>query len=273
MKPTIHIDVFGREFILKSYSLFMIIGAVLVITISIWNIKRAGLSIKSSSVCFLSMIIGVLIGARILNVLLNWDYYMANSERILAINTAGFSLMGGLILAGILGVTSAKLLELDFWKLGDSVAPGLGLGLVSMRIGCFLNGCCYGLPTKLSWAVKFPYDSFAHRYYLSKQLASAKFSLFNSLASPSLHPTQIYEIVGALIATIIAIIIIRRKEKSGIAILSFSIIFTLTRLVNHFFRVHPETNQVPFLFYPVFYVSIIVLLSTLLYKRIKSIDI
>lgn len=270
MKATIVIDVFGRGFVLKSYSLFMIIGAVFVITISIWNVNQAGLSIKSSSLCFLSMVIGMLVGARLLNVLLNWDYYMVNSERIFAFNTAGFSLMGGLILAGVLGIVTAKLLRLDFWKLGDSVAPGLGIGLISMRIGCLLNGCCYGLPSKLPWAIRFPYDSLAHKYFLADSLSNDQFSLLKIASSPSLHPTQIYEIIGALIATIVAIIIIRRKEKSGIAILAFAIIFTITRFINHFFRVHPETNQVPFLFYPVFYIVLVMILSMLLIKKIKS---
>jgi len=273
MKPTILIDVFGREFVLKSYSLFMFIGAILVIVISIWNIKQAGLSTKSSLLCFLSMIIGVLVGARLLNVLINWDYYMINRERIFAFNTSGFSLMGGLILAGILGIISAKLLKLDFWKLGDSIAPGLGIGLISMRIGCFLNGCCYGLPSKLPWSIKFPYNSFAHKYYLSKQDLNTEFSIFKSLASPSLHPTQIYEMIGALIATIVAIVIIRRKKNSGVAILSFSIIFTITRLINHFFRAHPETNITPIWFYPIFYIVVIIILLILLINRLKSSDI
>ncbi len=270
MKASIVIDVFGRELVFKSYSLFMIVGAIFVITISIWNIKQAGLSIKSSLLCFLSMILGVLVGARLLNVIINWDYYMLNSERIFAFNTAGFSLMGGLVLASIFGAISSKILKLDFWKLGDSIAPGLGVGLILMRIGCFFNGCCYGQPSKLPWSIKFPYNSFAHKYYLSKKDLNTEFSLFKSLASPSLHPTQIYEIIGALIATIVAIVIIKRKYKNGLAILTFGIIFTLTRFINHFFRVHPETNQIPSLFYPVFYILIIVILSLLLIRRINS---
>lgn len=270
MKPIIILNLFGSEYILKSYSFFMFIGAVFVIFISISNIKRAGLSIKSSFLYFVSMIIGVLVGARLLNVLINWDYYMVNRDRIFAFNTAGFSLMGGLILGGVLGIATAKLLRLDFWKLGDLVAPGLGIGLIIMRVGCFLNGCCYGLPSKLPWAVRFPYNSFAHKYYLSKQDLNTEFSIFKSLASPSLHPTQIYEIIGSLIATIVAIIILKRNHKSGLVILSFSIMFSITRLINHFLRVHPETNIIPYWFYPVFYVAIIIILFILLLRRIKS---
>lgn len=269
MKPTIIIKILQTEISFKAYSLFMTVGAVLVIVISIWNIKQAGLSIKSSLLCFLLMVIGVLVGARLLNVLINWDYYMINKERIFAFNTAGFSLMGGLVLAAIFGIISAKLFKLDFWKLGDSIAPGLGVGLILMRIGCFLNGCCYGIPSKLPWAIRYPYDSFAHRYYLAHSLNNDQFSLFKMASSPSIHPTQIYEIIGASLATIIAIIIIKKKLNSGLAILSFAIIFTITRLINHFFRVHPETNVVPFEFYPILYIAIIIILSILFIKKIK----
>ena len=273
MKPTIAIEILRLQVVFKSYSLFMFIGAIFAVIISLWFIKQAGLSIKSRLLCFLSMIVGVLVGARLLNVLINWDYYMVYRDRIFAFNTAGFSLMGGLILAGVLGLVSSKILKLDFWKLGDSVAPGLGIGLILMRIGCFLNGCCYGLPSKVAWAVKFPYNSFAHKYYLSKQDPNIGFSLFKSLASPTLHPTQIYEIIGALIATLVAIFIIRKKANDGVAILCFSIIFTITRLINHFLRVHPETNQVSIFFYPAFYIFLTILLSVILIRKIKFNDI
>lgn len=270
MKPTFIFKFLQYEISLNSYSLFMVIGVVFAIFISIYNIKQAGLSIKSSLLCFLPMVIGILIGARFLNVVLNWDYYMINTHRIFTLNTSGFSLMGGLILASILGLVSAKLLQLNYWKLGDSISPGLGIGLILMRTGCFLNGCCYGLPTNHPWAVRFPYNSLAHRYYLSKSDLSKDFSLFKSFASPNIHPTQIYEIIGIALATILAIILIKRKVSNGVSILSFSIIFTITRLINHFFRVHPDTNVISFLFYPIFYTVIIILLSTLLYKRINT---
>lgn len=268
MKTSISLKILQTQVGFKSYSLFMIIGGVLAVIISIWNIKQAGLSMRSSLLCLFSMIIGMLLGARLLNVLINWDYYMINREYIFALNTAGFSLMGGLVLGSILGIISAKLLNLDFWKLGDSIVLALGIGLISMRIGCFLNGCCFGLPSNLPWAVRFPYNSFAHRYYLSNQDMSRKISIFKSLASPSLHPSQIYEIIGISIATVVALIIIRRKEKGGIATLTFGIIFTLTRFINHFFRVHPKTNQIPFTFYPALYIIIIILLLSLL-NRLK----
>lgn len=78
------------------------------------------------------MTLGMLVGARTLNVLINWDYYMVNKGKISAVNLAGFFLMGGLILAGILGLITAKVLKVDFWEMGDLFAPGLGIGLISM---------------------------------------------------------------------------------------------------------------------------------------------
>lgn len=266
MKPNIVINVFQEQIMFKSYSLFMIISASLVFVLSLWNIRRAGLSIKSSLLCFLLMAVGVLVGSRLLNVLINWNYYMNNNWRIFAINLSGFSLMGGLILAGILGILSAKILKLPYWKLADAVAPGLGVGLITMRVGCFLNGCCYGMKTNLPWGVKFPYDSFSYRYYLQESLNEGGFSIFKLFTSPSVHPTQIYELIGALIATLVSIMIIRKKKTSGTAILAFSIIFTITRLINHFLRVHPSTNSIPFLFYPLLYLIIISIMLLLLYR-------
>ena len=272
MKETILLNLFGRQIILNSYSLFMNIAVIALIIISVYSIKRAGLSIKSSLICFLVMIPAMLVGARALNVLINWGYYTENTWRIFALNTSGFSLMGGLLLSAILGSITARTLGISPWELGDAIVPALGVGLVIMRIGCFLNGCCYGLPTKLPWAVKFPYNSFAHRHYLDVLSSTKSITIFNLIASPGVHPTQIYEIIGTLIATIFAIVIFRRKNPKGVAILSFAIIFTITRLINHFFRVHPSTNQVSLWFYPTIYIGIIIFLSILLYRRNKSLS-
>ncbi len=268
MKPELIITIFQKQMMFKSYSFMMLIGILLILLVSIFNIYQARLPMKSSLLCILSMILGVLLGARTLNVLINWDYYMANKSRILALNISGFSLMGGLVLAGLVSIVVTRLLEVPFWELGDAIAPGLGLGLIAMRIGCFLNGCCYGLPTQLPWAVSYPYDSFAYKYYLGETLSQGGFSIFKLARSPGLHPTQIYEIIGTLIAISVAVRVTYKKKTSGLGILSFSMIFTLTRLINHFFRVHPRTNHTPFLFYPLIYILIMALLAFLTKKII-----
>ncbi len=63
---------------------------------------------------------------------------------------------GGLILSVITGIVYLKAKGIPILKIGDLVAPGIMLGEVFGRLGCFLNGCCYGALSDTPWAVCFP---------------------------------------------------------------------------------------------------------------------
>jgi len=268
MKETLGFTLLGQGYQIKSYSLMMWIAAFAVIIITLVNIRRSGLSIRSSLLPLALMTISVPIGARVLNVLINPSYYDRYPERILAIDNSGFSLMGGLVLAAMVGWIISRLVGISPWRLGDNLAPGLGVGLILMRVGCLLNGCCFGLPTDLPWAISYPFGSLAHKHYLSIA-DQGSISLFALVSSPGLHPTQIYEMIGAILAVLASYMIMKRDYPDGSAILAAAGIFTLTRLINHFFRVHPETNQVPYLFYPAVYIIILMFLIYLFLRRAR----
>ena len=109
-----------------------------------------------------SLIAGV-VGARLFHVLHYFDRYQGNLLSVFAIWQGGLELVGGVVLA-----ISVIFLYLCYHKLPkrqylDILAIGLMSALAFGRIGCFLNGCCFGKPTNLPWAVRFPYDSFAYR--------------------------------------------------------------------------------------------------------------
>ncbi len=271
MKETLGLTLFGQGYQLQSYSLMMWIAALAVITITLVNIRRSGLSIRSSLLPLAVMTLSVPIGARALNVLINPSYYDRYPEKIFAISNSGFSLMGGLVLAAMAGWIFSRLVGISPWRLGDTLAPGLGIGLILMRVGCLLNGCCFGLPTVQPWGISYPFGSLVHKHYLSIA-DQGSVSLFSLVTSPAVHPTQIYEMIGAMIAVFAAIMIMRKNLPDGASILAASGIFTLTRLINHFFRVHPETNAVPFMFYPAIYLTMILGISYLFYKKIKRVD-
>ena len=267
MKPTLSINIFNMDYSLSSYSLFMAVGAIVVFLIAFLYIKSKKLPITKSFLLLVLTAISVPIGGRILNVLINFKYYQDNPESITTLKMTGFSLMGGLLLAALIGFVLSRLLKLSPWKMADAVAPGLGLGLALMRIGCYFNGCCFGIQTSLPWAVRFPFESPAHKHYLNFHNDSSIFSISKLLSSPSVHPTQLYEMTGVLVAAGTAAFLLSRNSKPGIASLSAAVIFIITRLGNHFLRVHPSTNQIHPLFYPLIYLLLIVVITVMLIKR------
>lgn len=101
-------------------------------------------------------VVGGLVGGRLVYVLLNWDVYASSPLEIVALWHGGLVWYGGL-----LGGLSATWLYLrrrgiNFLRGADQVIPVIPLGHALGRIGCFANGCCYGLPTSAWFGVQFP---------------------------------------------------------------------------------------------------------------------
>lgn len=87
-----------------------------------------------------------IIGARAAYVIANWPYYSAHPHRILLITEGGLIFYGGFILAALALILFARRHRHPLWRLADYAIPGLAIGHALGRIGCHLNGCCYGRP-------------------------------------------------------------------------------------------------------------------------------
>ena len=86
------------------------------------------------------------VGARILYVLLNFGYYRANPIEILNLSKGGLVWYGGFATTILASIWWTKRRGVDFWSVADLLAPYIALGQAFGRIGCYLNGCCYGIP-------------------------------------------------------------------------------------------------------------------------------
>jgi phosphatidylglycerol:prolipoprotein diacylglycerol transferase len=263
MHPFFSFTLFNHTFTVAAYSIFLWLAALIVVGGTIWFSRKRELPLRHMTILSGSMLIAALIGARLLHAMINSNLYIQDPSRLWALNTRGFSLFGGIIMAAVTGVILCRVMKLPVWKIGDTVAPFLGLGIASMRVGCFLNGCCFGRETTNPLGVNFPLFSQAHRFEL--QQGTAKLFSVNPV-----HPTQLYELTAALVASALATFIIKKKLPDGTAILAFAIFFAAFRWINYYIRITPPTFNASPLFYPLFYASVIILCSILLYKRIKT---
>src|SRR5687768_546020 len=96
-------------------------------------------------------------GARLLYVALNWKTFSGQLANVGALWQGGMSFHGGVIAAVAAGVLYMRHRKIPLLAMSDAAAPGIALGYTIGRIGCFLNGCCYGTPTDLPWGVVFPH--------------------------------------------------------------------------------------------------------------------
>ena len=141
----------------KGYGLMLVIGFLMAVHI----IRRLSKNITPdpemiTNASLYCLVVGV-IGARIFYVLHHFDNFKYNLMSVFAIWEGGLELLGGVV--GSIGII---VLYLRYHKLPvrqylDILVIGLMFTLAFGRIGCFLNGCCFGKPCDLPWAVRFPY--------------------------------------------------------------------------------------------------------------------
>ncbi|MDI6731414.1 MAG: prolipoprotein diacylglyceryl transferase, partial [Candidatus Margulisbacteria bacterium] len=169
------------------------------------------------------VIIAGIIGARIFYVVGQWSEYQNNLWDIFAVQKGGLVFLGGFLFDLAVVIWFAKRKNIPLLRLLDILAPGSALGYAIGRVGCFLNGCCFGLPTSIPWAIKFPAGSLAHSYYPNQFL----------------HPTQLYAILIMFLAFIALVYIYRRKKRDGQVFYYFFIFYGSYRLIVEFFRFSP----------------------------------
>lgn len=100
-----------------------------------------------------------LVGARVLFVLLDWGTFSRNPLSAFRIWEGGLSLHGGLIFGILYLIYFVRKRKVPFLVLGDLSAVAFGIAYSFGRIGCLLNGCCYGNACNLPWAVRFPNEN------------------------------------------------------------------------------------------------------------------
>jgi prolipoprotein diacylglyceryl transferase len=195
-----------------SYSFFMALGMFAAFVLSIFIALRMSLRMPAYLICLSGAALSVPVGARILFALTNKSVYAAHPELIFSLNSKGFALYGGLLLATVSTLILCKVLKISVWRFADSITPGVAIGLLISRIGCFLNGCCFGTKTDLPWGVVFPVGSQAGDYQLFHNIDSSGLAgLF--LKPQPIHPTQIYEMIGLLSALAFAFAVANLVNK------------------------------------------------------------
>jgi phosphatidylglycerol:prolipoprotein diacylglycerol transferase len=140
----------------------VLLGAAAGVAMAQYRARRAGLEHELVLSLALWLFIGGVIGARLFYVIEYWndrirsDSLLGTLGRILDFPEGGLVIYGGLFGAAVAALIFIRKQRLPVLATADLVAPSLAVGLAFGRIGCLLNGCCYGGPTTLPWAVTFP---------------------------------------------------------------------------------------------------------------------
>ena len=203
---------------LYTYGLFIALGFLTAIWFTKKNARFYGITEQTVSDLFFVILLAALVGARLLYVVVNLDYFLDNPMEIFRVWNGGLVFFGGFLAATLAAVVFCRVKKHPAWATADVLAPGLALGHAVGRFGCFFAGCCYGKACDLPFAVTFT----------SPQ----------SLAplNVPLHPTQIYMVISNLVLFFILLAVQRRKRFEGMVFLSYVMLYSLFRAFIEYFR-------------------------------------
>ncbi len=143
----------------------------------------------------------------------------------------GLAYYGGLLLATAYAYYFTRKHRISFWRIADLAAPPILLGLFFGRLGCYLNGCCYGKETSSFLGIRFPIGSTPWRAQYEAHLIQP-----SHLMHP-VHPTQLYESLGCLVLFAFTYYYVRpRRRKEGEVLGAMLISYGILRSLCEIFR-------------------------------------
>lgn len=190
-------------------SLAVLVAAILMSRES----SRQGIDPDNTLEAIIVAVVGGLLGSRIFYVILNWEYYRGRWQDIFFARFEGLTFYGA-FLGGVLAlVLWCRWRKINFFKFTDLAAPYFILSYAFGRIGCFLNGCCYGRVSTVPWAVAIP-----------------------TVDSLPRHPVQLYAAAGGLIIFIILKLMQRFRPYTGFNLVALCAFYGILRFTTEFFR-------------------------------------
>ncbi len=196
---------------LYTYGSFVALGFFTAVMVSRIFAKKNNIDPQKMTDLIFTIMVSALIGARLLYVIINFEFYKNDLIAIFKLWDGGLVFYGGFIVGVMGSYLFIKINKLPLWKAADVIAPSIALGHAVGRIGCFFSGCCYGKECSYPWAVKF-----------SDPLSLAPLGVF-------LHPTQIYMVVSNSLIFLILLLIYRVKKFHGMVFFCYLLIYSVFR--------------------------------------------
>lgn len=198
------------------------------------------------------LVVGALVGSRAWYVISYWNEQFANRPitEVFMIRQGGMVFYGGFLGATLAAIFIIQRRGLPMWRAGDVMAPSIPLGQAFGRVGCLMNGCCFGRSCELPWAVHYPQD--------------------HPTFGAGVHPTPIYESLLCLALYAGLAWLHRRRKFDGQVFASYLIGYALLRSLIECFRGDYSVKYAGGALTPAHLVSIgILAVGMILYWRLK----
>ena len=224
-------------FEIRSYGLMLAISFILGIYWAAHRAKKKG--VDPNQVMDLSVIIIIcsIVGSRLLYVFFHLDEFKGHWTDTFnpfqsngQIGIAGLTMLGGVILSFVVSFIYLHIKKINFLVLADILIPAFAMGIMITRIGCYLNGCCWGNPCEehCHFGVVFPPNSPAGAMFQGMPII----------------PTQLYSSLYGLIIMVTLIVLEKWQKFDGFLLYVFLILYGIARFVIDMFRYYENSMVV-----------------------------
>ena len=209
------------HFELRWYGLAIMLAVAVAVLITAHRSKQKGIAREEIYSLALWVVLGGLLGARLFHVIDQWEYYAGNPLQIFAVWQGGLAIWGALAGGFVAAVIFARLKQMPFGRLADTLVPGLLVAQIIGRFACIIDGDAVGAATNLPWAFT----------YINP----------NAMVPPDLlgvpvHPYPVYDQLWNLLGLAIALKLRRRLKTDGLLFLSYLSIYAVGRFILTFVR-------------------------------------
>ena len=212
----------GHGIPVRGYGTMLIAAAAAGTWLSIIRGRKVGIDADSIIALGLEVFLAGIVGARIFFVIEYHEQFFSPDKNLIQSFLAIINIpAGGLVVFGALPTASlaawlfARRRNIPITQLADCIAPGLLIGLSLGRLGCFLNGCCYGGPCELPWAMQFPAGSPPWFDQVSRGLIPGPGIDGSTVPTLPIHPTQLYAALDAAILAGLAVAFTPFARRNG----------------------------------------------------------
>ncbi len=228
------------SFPIYSYGVMLALAFITGILFAMKEAKRIGENPERILDISLYVILGAILGGRLGYVIFHLDYYLKSPITMLYFRQGGLSFLGGFVIAFFLCWLYVKRTKISFWKFADIASPSIAMGIGIARIGCFLNGCCFGRVSE-NYGIKFPSLHMPPVYL--QQLKDGLIASGSSCTLPVI-PTQLYSSLYAFLIFFILLWMKKYKKYDGYLFLNFLVLYSMSRFTIEFFRFYGDNYKI-----------------------------
>ena len=204
-------QIFGTEFTI--YGVLIAVGALLGIGLVTLDAKRNGQDQNKYLDMMIISLLAAVIGSRLFYVAFSWDFYKGNIRAILDFRNGGYAFYGGLAAGILAAAVFCRIVKMPFWKMADTVIPGILLGQAIGRWGNLFNRESFGEYADLPWAMQIPLSA-VRSGEVSGTMRDNLLTM-DGISYIQVQPVFLYESLWCLILLCILLMLRRKKKYEG----------------------------------------------------------